>query len=302
MDSRRVGILGGGQLGRMLVEAANRLNIQTVVLDAENAPAKQVNGLHAHVNGSFADAASIRRLAEECDIITPEIEHVDTDVLRELAEQGVPVTLADGGASRRRVEVQPSWRTIKVIQDKYLQKEHLHSHNIQTARSLPLKSNTAEAVSALGLDYPFMLKSRTHAYDGRGNYPVTCAEDIPLALQALGNRPLYAEEWVRFAMELAAMVVKVQDDPSAGDAEGWKQSTMAYPAVETVHEDSICKLVYAPAPNLPPELADDAETLARRAVASLWGKGIFGVEMFLLEDCESQPLPPSLYVSTVPRI
>lgn len=72
----------------MLVEAAHRLNIKTVILDAPNSPAKQINGLHAHVNGSFADADSIRKLAEECDILTIEIEHVDTTILEELEASG----------------------------------------------------------------------------------------------------------------------------------------------------------------------------------------------------------------------
>lgn len=72
----------------MLVEAAHRLNVKTVILDAPNSPAKQINGLHAHVNGSFADAESIRKLAEECDILTIEIEHVDTTILEELEASG----------------------------------------------------------------------------------------------------------------------------------------------------------------------------------------------------------------------
>lgn len=72
------------QLGRMLVEAAHRLNLQTVILDSPNSPAKQINALHAHVDGSFADAESIRTLAQQCDVLTYEIEHIDTKVLEEL--------------------------------------------------------------------------------------------------------------------------------------------------------------------------------------------------------------------------
>lgn len=73
----------------MLVEAAHRLNVKTVILDAPNSPAKQINGLHAHVDGSFANADSIRKLAEECDILTIEIEHVDTTILKELEASGI---------------------------------------------------------------------------------------------------------------------------------------------------------------------------------------------------------------------
>ncbi|KAA8900747.1 5-aminoimidazole ribonucleotide-carboxylase [Sphaerosporella brunnea] len=259
MDSRKIGILGGGQLGRMMVEAAHRLNIQTVILDAPGAPAKQINALHAHVNGSFASADSIRELAEQCDILTYEIEHIDTKVLEEI----------DG-----QVELQPSWRTVRVIQDKYLQKDHLSQAGVSTAESLAVEESTPVCLAEIGrkLGFPFMLKSRTLAYDGRGNYVVKNEEAIPAALEALKNRPLYAEKWARFTKELAVMVVRTKDG-----------QCFSYPTVETVHEDNICKLVYAPA-RVPAGTMDKARRLAEKAVGSFWGAGIFGVEMFLLED------------------
>ena len=289
MDTRTVGTLGGGQLGRMLVEAAHGLDIKVAVLDAENAPAKQINARHPHVIGSFSDPDSIRKLARECDLLTVEIEHVDTYVLEEVAETGVEI-LGGGTVSRRKVEVQPSWRTLRVIQDKYLQKQHLLANEINTAESIALSSNNVQelgqVVQEIGL--PCMLKSRTQAYDGRGNYPIRLTGDIPSALQALGQRPLYVEKWARFKSELAVMVVKIKDDVSAGPTGFWQQMTLAYPTVETVHEDSICKLVYAPARRISQHVAEKAQTLARQAVAGFWGRGIFGVEMFLLEDGKRQ--------------
>ncbi|MCJ1243597.1 phosphoribosylaminoimidazole carboxylase ade2 [Trapelia coarctata] len=267
---RTVGVLGGGQLGRMLTEAANRLNIKVVTLDAEGAPAKQINSATNHVNGSFTDPQAIRKLAQQCDVLTVEIEHVDTNVLEELAAC---------------TEVQPSWRTIRVIQDKFKQKEHLSSHGIASAKSVALETGELEEVDRIGneLGYPLMLKSRTEAYDGRGNYPIRSPEEIRKALAALGGRPLYAEQWADFKSELAVMVVKIRDDASV---DGWEKITMAYPVVETVHEDSICKLVYAPARNVPEAVRQKAQILAQRAVAGLWGRGVFGVEMFLLETGE----------------
>jgi phosphoribosylaminoimidazole carboxylase len=88
---RTIGLLGGGQLGQMLCEAANPLGVKVVILDAENSPAKQVNAKNAHINGSFIDAEKIRELAREVDILTVEIEHVDTQVLEEIAENGVEI-------------------------------------------------------------------------------------------------------------------------------------------------------------------------------------------------------------------
>ncbi|KAL9025257.1 MAG: hypothetical protein Q9196_005887 [Gyalolechia fulgens] len=272
---KTVGVLGGGQLGRMLTEAATRRNIKIITLDAKNSPAKQINASSLHIDGSFADPDAIRQLAERCDVLTVEIEHVNTDVLEDIAT----------GVNCTQREVQPSWRTIRTIQDKPVQKEHLRSHNIPTAPSVVLNEPCSkEELEKIGmqLGFPFMLKSRTEAYDGRGNYPIKSQADIPAGMAALRDRPLYAEKWANFRMELATMVVKTTEDAD----EKWQESTVAYPVVETIHEDSICKLVYAPARSVSDSVLEKAQELARAAVATFWGKGVFGVEMFLLEDDE----------------
>src|SRR4051812_2801929 len=107
VDQRKVGVLGGGQLGRMLIEAANRLNIQVNVLDTENSPAKQISSHNGHIAGSFKDAASVKKLAQVSDVVTVEIEHVDTNMLEEVSSE---------------VTVEPSWKTLRIIKDKYAQK------------------------------------------------------------------------------------------------------------------------------------------------------------------------------------
>ena len=285
MKAPVVGVLGGGQLGRMLTESAHRLNVTIVTLDVENAPAKQINAKTNHVDGSFTDPDAVRALAKECDILTVEIEHVDTDTLENLAigtDTRPDWRLVPG----TKIEVQPSWRTLRVIQDKYHQKEHLIKQGISTADSIPVEDNQTSDLERAGtqLGYPFMLKSRTEAYDGRGNYPVKATADIPAALAALKGRPLYAERWAEFSAELAVMVVKTHEEVVVAD---WQQTTVSFPVVETVHEDSICKLVYAPARNVSDAVNQTAQELARRAVASFWGKGVFGVELFLLPSGKS---------------
>ena len=154
-SSPTVGVLGGGQLGRMLMESANRLNIKMNILDADNAPAKQISAHDDHVTGSFKDRESLRKLAASCDILTTEIEHVDTYALEEVSS---------------KVKVEPSWQTIRTIQDKFAQKEHLAQFNIPMAEYRELRSNTSEELASIGkeLGYPLMLKSKTQAYDGRG--------------------------------------------------------------------------------------------------------------------------------------
>lgn len=182
-----MGVLGGGQLGRMLVESANRLNIQVNVLDADNSPAKQISAHKGHVTGSFKEPSAVRELAKTCDVVTAEIEHVDTYALEEIASE---------------VQVEPSWQAIRTIQNKFDQKKHLTKYGIPMAEYRELVKNTPEELADIGeqLGFPLMLKSKTMAYDGRGNYRVQKKEDIPAALEALKDRPLYAEKWAYFKM------------------------------------------------------------------------------------------------------
>ncbi|KAF1350324.1 phosphoribosylaminoimidazole carboxylase [Lizonia empirigonia] len=258
-DKRKVGVLGGGQLGRMLIEAANRLNIQVNVLDTANSPAKQISAHDGHIEGSFKDSAKVKELAQKCDVVTVEIEHVDTQMLEQVAGQ---------------VVVEPSWKTLRIIKDKYAQKQHIKEYGVDVAESIDLEGKSTDGLKEVGVKfgYPYMLKSKTEAYDGKGNFAVKSESDIDGALKALGGRPLYAEKWADFSMELAVMVVKTKD------------GVLSFPTVETVHEDSICKLTYTPPRNVSPSTAQRAQDLARKAIAAFEGKGVFGVEMFLLKD------------------
>ncbi|KAF8004319.1 hypothetical protein HF325_001767 [Metschnikowia pulcherrima] len=263
MDGKTIGVLGGGQLGRMLVEAAHRLNIKTIILDQPNSPAKQINALDEHVDGSFTDLDSITKLAKKCDVLTVEIEHVDVDALKTVS-------------SSLNIPIYPLPETIRLIQDKYLQKLHLQEHDVGVVESLEVKTNTPDALEEIGskFTFPFMLKARTLAYDGRGNFVVKSKESIPEALSFLQDRPLYAEKWCPFTKELAVMVVRTLEG-----------EVFAYPTVETIHQDNICHLVYAPA-RISDTLQRKASILAQNAVKSFPGCGIFGVEMFLLPNHE----------------
>ncbi|SCU83838.1 LAFA_0D06172g1_1 [Lachancea sp. 'fantastica'] len=262
MDSRTVGILGGGQLGRMIVEAANRLNVKTVILDAPNSPAKQINALTEHVDGSFANPADIEKIAAKCDVLTVEIEHVDVPTLQKV-QKAYP-----------KLEIYPSPETIQLIQDKYLQKEHMIKNGIAVAESVAIEEPSEESLAEVGskFGYPYMLKSRTLAYDGRGNFVVKSKDSIPEALTALSDRPLYAEKWAPFTKELAVMIVRSING-----------KVYSYPVVETIHQDNICHLCFAPA-RIPDSVQLKAKLLAENAIKSFPGCGIFGVEMFYLEN------------------
>ncbi|KAI0785579.1 phosphoribosylaminoimidazole carboxylase [Abortiporus biennis] len=250
----------------MLAASASLLNIDVVILDVgDYTPAKQIvvprKPETAHINGSFADPAKIRELASKVDVLTVEIEHVDAAVLEEI-EKNLPLG------------VHPSPSTIRIIQDKFIQKEHLKNHGSPVSAFLPVEptvSSIKQAAEKLG--FPLMLKSRTLAYDGRGNFVIRDESKIEEALSVLKDRPLYAEKWVPFVKEIAVMVVRSTSGEVA-----------SYPAVETVHKDNICHLVFAPLRSRDPSVANHARQVAEAAVKTFKGAGIFGVEMFLLAD------------------
>lgn len=251
----------------MLAASASLLNIEVLFLDVgEQAPAKQVLASTEHIDGSFSDPAKIRELASKVDVLTVEIEHVNVNILEEIEREG-------------KISVHPTPATIRIIQDKYIQKEHLISHGVRVADSVRVES-TVEGIheAARSMGYPLMLKSRTLAYDGRGNYVVRDAEQAAAALKALGDRPLYAERWAPFVKELAVMVVRATDG-----------QVRSYPVVETVHKNNICHLVFAPARGAA-SVAREAQKLAEDAVKTFTGAGVFGVEMFLMPDGEFKSL------------
>ncbi|PPQ66596.1 hypothetical protein CVT24_006907 [Panaeolus cyanescens] len=271
MSEKVVGILGGrgGQLGRMLAASASLLNVKVVILDSgEHAPAKQIlapTAPHlAHLDGSFADPDKIKDLSKKVDVLTVEIEHVDAATLDEI----------QNSSTGRALAIHPSPATIQIIQDKFRQKEHLKSHGLPISDFLGVESTVGsveDASQQLGL--PLMLKSRTLAYDGRGNFVLRDAAQAAAAISALGNRPLYAEKWVPFTKEIAVMVVR--------SANGEVKS---YPVVETVHKDNICHLVFAPLRSRDASICHRARTIAENAIKSFTGAGVFGVEMFLMAD------------------
>ncbi|EDR09943.1 uncharacterized protein LACBIDRAFT_318305 [Laccaria bicolor S238N-H82] len=264
-SNKVVGILGGGQLGRMLAASASLLNIPVIILDGgPNTPAKQIlaSPYHTHIDGSFSDPIKIKELAAKVDVLTVEIEHVDVNALDEVE------------STFKNVQIHPAPGTIRIIQDKYSQKEHLARNNLPVSDFISVESSVegiSSAAATLGL--PLMLKSRTLAYDGRGNYVLRDLAQSHDALAALGGRPLYAEKWVPFTQEIAVMVVRT----TTGEVS-------SYPVVETVHKDNICHLVFAPLRTRDPGLIKRAQGIAEAAVQSLSGAGVFGVEMFLMEN------------------
>jgi phosphoribosylaminoimidazole carboxylase PurK protein len=257
MAQQTIGIIGGGQLGRMLTLAALPLGFKVVVLNSEaGSPAAQVGA--EEIVGDLYDPAALKRLADRSDYLTIEIEHLDAVALETLEQAGKAVN--------------PSASTVRLIQDKYEQKKFLEGHGIPVAPFAPVSDETSAKQALKKFGGRMLLKTRHGAYDGRGNAVIRSAADLGPAFQAFAGQQLYAEQLIPFSKELAVMV-----------ARGTNGEIAVYPVVETVHVRNICVEVVAPAPIAGSE-RDTAEQLAGSVAALLSGAGIFGIELFLTAD------------------
>jgi len=254
-----VGVLGGGQLGKMLAQEARKMGIEIKVLDpTPNCPASSVA---SHTMGSFRDPAAIAAFAQGCDLLTVEIEHIDVDALEQ-------------AAAAAGIEVQPTPFTLRVIQDKYAQKEYFQKAGVPLPEFRNIKCEKCAFNAGIAFGYPYMLKAKRMAYDGRGNAVVHSPEQLPEAVASLGGYAtgLYAEKMVPFVCELAVMVARGRDG-----------SLATYPVVQTIHKNNICHTTEVPA-NVPPSALAAAQLAATKAIGCLQGAGVFGVELFLLPD------------------
>lgn len=252
-----IGIVGGGQLGRMLTLSALPLGYDVIVLNPQpGSPAAQVGA--KEIIGDLYDEAALRQLADKSDFITIEIEHLDADVLDAIERSGTPVN--------------PAPRTIRMIQDKYLQKEFFAEAGIPLAPFVALTDERSARKALKKFDGRMLIKARHGAYDGRGNMVVKSDDDIKKAFKLFEDRELYAEAFVPFIKELAVMVARSIDGQAS-----------TYPVVETIHERNICVEVIAPA-QIDSVLRKKAEAVALKVATLLHGAGTFGIEMFLTED------------------
>ncbi|KAJ6883820.1 phosphoribosylaminoimidazole carboxylase [Populus alba x Populus x berolinensis] len=254
-----VGVLGGGQLSRMLCQAASEMAIKVMVLDPlVNCPASSI--AYDHMVGSFNDSATVQEFAKRCAVLTVDIEHVDVATMEKLEQQGV--------------DCQPKASTIRIIQDKYLQKVHFSRQGIPLPDFMQIDDLEGAKWAGDLFGYPLMLKSRRLAYDGRGNAVAKNEVELTSAVNALGGfaHDLYVEKWTPFVKELAVIVGRGRDN-----------SISCYPVVETIHKENICHIVKAPA-HVPWKIRKLAIDVAHKAVSSLEGAGVFAVELFLTKD------------------
>jgi len=256
-----LGIIGGGQLGMMLTEAAKNMtpNIsQIIVLDpTENCPASKIGA--TQIVADFKNASAIKELASKCDIITYEIESGDSKILKNLENE---------------CEINPSPETLEIIQDKLTQKKFLAENNIPVAefREITSKNELESKINEFGL--PVLLKTRTGAYDGRGNFKIDRLDQISEALEIFDGQSLMIEKFVNFKMEVSVIASR----STSGEIK-------TYPLVENIHKNNILEMTIAPA-RINEIISKNAEEIAHKTMEVLHGAGVFGIEMFVTNDNE----------------
>lgn len=253
----RLGIFGGGQLAKMTAQAASTLAIETVIFSPEaDVPAAQVTP-HL-IAGDWHDAALLEKFARQCDVVTLESEFVDVDLLERVVALGTPVF--------------PTPKTIAQVQDKLVQKRTMQAAQLPVPRFLNVQTATDVMAAVEAFGFPLLLKARRNGYDGYGNVTIRRSSDIAPALERLAGRDLMAEAYVPFVRELAVIVARDQ-----------RGAMKIYPVVETVQQNHICHIVRCPAA-IEEATALKAMEIAERAVTAIDGVGVFGIELFEMED------------------
>ncbi len=249
-NPKTVGVIGGGQLCRMMAESASPLGVEIVFLDpAPNAPARPVS--RDQIVAEFDDPSGLRELIDRTDCITYDIELADPEMISSI-DPNVPV--------------HPAPETLHMIEDKRRQKNRLQKHDIPVPRFRSVDSVADVQSAGEEFGYPLMLKSRTGGYDGRGNLRVDSETGIENALDELEGS-LMAEEFISYDRELSVIGAKNSTE------------TTVYPVTETVHEEQILRHSVTPA-RTTDEIKQQARSVAKSVLAVMDGHGVYGIELF----------------------
>ncbi|WP_291402391.1 5-(carboxyamino)imidazole ribonucleotide synthase [Daejeonella sp.] len=249
----KLGVLGGGQLGRMLIQESINFNISSHVLDPDaNAPCKDL--CEKFVQGSLTDYETVYNFGKNLDILTIEIEKVNVDALEQLEKEGV--------------KVYPQSRVIRLIQDKGTQKQFFKENDIETA-SFQLFKNKEDLIKA-NIPFPFIQKLRRDGYDGKGVCSIKTETDLEKAF----HEPSLIEEWIPFEKELAVIVARNEDG---------KVKTFPCVEMEFNPEANLVEFLISPS-TLSTEILDLANETAIKVAERLKIVGILAVELFLTKD------------------
>ena len=249
-----LGVLGGGQLGRMFTSEAHRMGYRVLVLDPDtDAPAGQLADFH--IARSWTDPDALAEVAERCAVVTIEFENVPADVLRALAAH---------------VPVHPRADAVAITQDRLLEKVFINGLGIATTDWAPVHAidDVDDAWQAIGA-VAGVLKTARMGYDGKGQASVTSAQDLAAAFRGLGRVSCILERRVALEREISVMV-----------ARGTDGAVVTWPIAENVHRDGILHTSLVRA-QVPEALAREARAAAEAIVTALDYVGVMGVECFV---------------------
>jgi 5-(carboxyamino)imidazole ribonucleotide synthase len=252
-----IGIIGGGQLGKMIAQEAKRMSFRVIVLDpSPDSPASSVSD--ECIIANFKDGNAITTLASKSDVLTYEIELANSEILEKLES--------------KNVIIHPSPQTLKIIQNKFRQKSFLKDRGIPVAEFNIIKSETDLIDLCDKFGYPCVLKVCENSYDGRGNYIITSKKNIPEYSDYLSTRQCMVEKFIPFQKEISVMI-----------ARNGSGQISSFPIAENIHHNSILDTTIVPARISDTTMAK-AEELAEKTMKALKGSGIFGIEMFVTPD------------------
>lgn len=252
----RIGVLGGGQLGRMLALAGLPLGCRFTFLDpSPDACARDLGPL---IVAGFDDRRALAKLAESADLVTYEFENVPSDAARWLAQ---------------KVPVYPSPQALDASQDRLTEKRFFELLGADTPRyaHVDVRQDLTDAINHLGL--PAVMKTRRMGYDGRGQWILRAASDAEEAVTHLGGWGMILEEFIRFDREVSLVAARSVDGHFA-----------FLPLVQNTHDEGILRETRIPAPDTPPALQREAERIARGALEALDYVGVLTIEFFQVGD------------------
>jgi 5-(carboxyamino)imidazole ribonucleotide synthase len=253
----RIGIIGGGQLGKMIAHEARRMSFKVIVLDpTDGCPASRI--ADRQIVADFKDEKAILQLADESDVLTYEIELANSSALKRLEAKNYPV--------------RPTPETLRIIQNKFRQKSFLRERGVAVPDFKLVGSQDGLRSAADEFGLPLMVKACEDSYDGRGNFLAKTRSHIPDAFRYFSEREIMAERFVPFTKEISVMVAR--------NPQGQVES---FPVAENIHKDNILDMTIVPA-RISRKVELKAKKLAEKAMNALQGAGIFGIEMFLTKS------------------
>ena len=251
-----IGVLGGGQLGRMLAHAAKRMGYRFHVYEpSAHSPAGAV--ADKEVNAPYEDLAALTAFARECAVVTYEFENVPAAPLQAIEE----VT-----------QLQPHWRVLETAQNRSREKRWLREHGVPHAHFAEVAAGGDLAAAIRGVGLPCVVKTADFGYDGKGQLKVMTEPEIAAALVKFSGQPVVVEQFIPFACEVSAVVARSEDG-----------AAQVFPVAENIHTNHILDFSIVPA-RVATAVAAQADALARRIAAEIGLVGVMGVEFFVTKS------------------